>query len=329
MRVQVTLKKPRFWEGEVVEILKSSRFRRKAPCPVAGPCGGCSWQHVTYEGQLFQKQKILEDSLRQLSKVSEWEWLPLLPAAEEFHYRNRIQIQVRNGKPGFFSKRSHDLVPIERCLIAEEPINVKLKEVSGAAVSRRFEIAVNENGEVLVMPEERDPEAALFSQVNRAQNQILKTRVAGLISGNPDWIFDLYSGAGNLTFPIAERFPEAAILSVDLSRAAIQRGEAAGAAFPKIQWLAGDVGRVLKKQTPQSGHGLIVLDPPRMGCTHEVLAQVLRHKPKQIIYVSCNPTTFARDALKLVEAFKLERVQGLDMFPQTEHVELISSFQLS
>ena len=82
---------------------------------------------------------------------------------------------------------------------------------------------------------------------------------------------------------------------------------------------------VLAQNLKNRGPGLIVLDPPRTGCDGAVVEQVLRLAPKQIVYVSCNPTTFARDAVKWVEAgrYRVESVQGLDMFPQTEHVELL------
>jgi 23S rRNA (uracil1939-C5)-methyltransferase len=323
VRVRVTERKPRFMEAELLEILEPSPQRRTPPCPVANRCGGCSWQHVNYAAQVEQKEKILRDSLRRLKG---FEWLPFLAAPEEFHYRNRIQLQIQGSRRGFFAKRSRDLVEIEKCWIAEEALNKKLSQLTAAetANTRRLELALTQSGGIAVHSGERAPEEALFSQVNRAQNEILKRRVLELIAGAPEWIMDLYAGSGNITLPLAQKYPEVPVTGVELSRDSVARGKAAN---EKIEWIAGDVGRALTKLEPRKGRGLIVLDPPRPGCDQAVIEQVLRHRPAQIIYVSCNPTTFARDAERLAPGYLLECVQGLDMFPQTEHVELLASLR--
>lgn len=328
VRARVTTKKSRLWEAELVEVLKPSPERRAAPCPVASRCGGCSWQQVNYAEQIRQKERILSDSLRGLKKLGEWRSLRVLPSPREFNYRNRIQLHFKNGRSGFFAKRSRDLVPTDKCLIAEEKLNEKWRELK-AADGAKVEIALNERGEVLVMAGERDPEAALFAQVNTEQNEVMKRRMLDLIDVEPDWIMDLYSGSGNLTFPLAERFPGKPMHAIELSRRATERGQASARqrGLPNLKWIAADVGEGLRGIRKPDGVGLIVLDPPRTGADQQVVDELKRLHPKQIIYVSCNPTTFARDAERLIRdgEYRLDLVQGLDMFPQTEHVELIAS----
>jgi 23S rRNA (uracil1939-C5)-methyltransferase len=311
-RVRITSKKAKFWEGELVELIKPSPLRREPPCPVADRCGGCSWQHVTYAGQVEEKQKILAASLRPVAKLTKWEWLPVKGAPEEFHYRNRIQVQIRGGKKGFFAKRSHDLVETSTCLIAEDSINRQLQALVPDPGATRIELRTDSGSD--------------FAQVNDRQNEKLKEMVLGR-AGASSWIMDLYSGSGNITFPLAGKFPGIPVLAVDLSATAIAAARAKGSALPQIEWVADDVEKALAREKNRTGDGLIVLDPPRIGCTPGVIAQIQRLSPKQIIYVSCNPTTFARDCVKLLEGgrFRLESVQGLDMFPQTEHVELVAS----
>lgn len=326
VRARVVEKKPRFWQAELVEILKPSPARRTAPCPVFERCGGCSWQHINYSTQVEQKQKILKDSLRGLNKFGEFEMLPFLQAPQEFNYRNRIQVHTRGGKFGFFAKRSRDLVTFDQCLISENAINDQLKNLKPIE-DGKTEIAVTETGEVRVMPGGRDPEAALFSQVNTAQNEALKKCMREMIASKPEWIMDLYSGSGNLTFPLSDQFPEVPVLSVELSRVAVERGQALSKERKNLRWQAGDVEAVLHREKPLKGPGLVVLDPPRTGVSQQVVHELLRLRPQQIIYVSCNPSTFARDAERLVASgrFRLVKVMGVDMFPQTEHVELIAS----
>lgn len=323
VRARVTAKKSKFWEAELVEVLEPSPWRREPPCPAAGRCGGCSWQQLVYVQQVEQKKKILRDSLRRLNG---FEWLPFLEAPDEFHYRNRIQLQIQNGKKGFFALRTRDLVEIERCFIAEESINEKMATLTTAELQgRKVEIAIDESGRVLSMPGERDPEAALFAQVNRRQNQSLRRETVAAMDGKPEWIMDLFAGSGNLTEPLRTAFPDSRLIAVELSKVAVSRGRER---LPSVEWHAGDVGRVLTGIENLEGRGAVVLDPPRTGCTEDTLKELIRLKPKQIIYISCNPMTFARDAERLVSrgGFALKHVRGLDMFPQTEHVELVASF---
>lgn len=326
VRVRVILKKSRLWEAELVEVIQPSPLRRTPPCPVADRCGGCSWQQVSYDEQVVQKEKIVRDSLRGLVQYGAWETLPFLRAPNEFHYRNRIQLHFRGKKKGFFAKRTRDLVAIEKCYIADERLNQKIKDLV-AADGAKIEIALDQFGEVLVMAGDRDPEAALFSQVNEAQNETLKSRLLEMIVIKPAWLMDLYAGSGNLTFPLAKRFSGIMMNAVEFSSRAVERGQKASSEFPGLHWIAADAGEGLNKIKKQNGEGLIVLDPPRVGVSQQVCEQLLRHSPQQIVYVSCNPSTFARDVEKLVRHgdYRLEKIQALDMFPQTEHVELIGS----
>ncbi len=323
VRARVTAQKLRFWEAELVEILQASPYRRQAPCPVFGRCGGCSWQHIEYSQQIEQKKKILVDALRSLKKLGEFEWREFLAAPSEFAYRNRIQVHIQNGRYGFYSSGTRDLVPVTHCLIAEAKINERLQDLRCGEESR-IEIARLESGEVELMRGARDPEAAIFSQVNSAQNEILKKSLLEQIIGSPEWLMDLYAGSGNLTRPLVERFATSKVIAVEMSRNAVARGRKS---LPKVEWISGDVEIELAKISRPSGKGCVVLDPPRTGVGAGTVENLIHLAPQQILYVSCNPTTFARDAERLVRSgrYKVHAVQGIDMFPQTEHVELIAS----
>jgi 23S rRNA (uracil1939-C5)-methyltransferase len=327
-RVQITSEKPRFLEAKLIEILEPGPGRRDPPCPVAQRCGGCCWQHVDYSVQIAAKEKILRDSLRALEKIAPIRWKPFVPAPDEFHYRNRIQVHVEAHGAGFFAKGSRDLVVTDACLISDPKLNEKLRTLERKPGRRRVELALTLEGEVIAREGERAPEAALFGQVNTTQNEKLKALVTEAVAGRPDWLMDLYCGSGNLTIPLTEKFPQTPILAVEYSRESIARAKDLN--LSQVRWLDGDVAIRLAKEKPQSGHGVIVLDPPRDGVSKTALAQVVRMRPNEIVYVSCNPTTFARDAQRLTEkGYRLRNVQGLDMFPQTEHVELVAALDFA
>ncbi|HKY07758.1 MAG TPA: TRAM domain-containing protein, partial [Candidatus Binatia bacterium] len=109
--------KDRFSIGKLVRVVRSSPVRRTPPCPYAGTCGGCSWQHIEYEHQLQAKQQSVEDALRRIGKLSGYDLRSIIPADHEFHYRRRIRLQVGPGRElGFYGASSHDLVQIDACL---------------------------------------------------------------------------------------------------------------------------------------------------------------------------------------------------------------------
>lgn len=111
------LQKKNYDRAETVEIEKASSFRRKAPCPYFGSCGGCQIMHLDIEGQLSYKTKKVQQILK---KIAGWEGKVenCLPSPQEWGYRNKIQLPVGDGGVmGLYRKRSHEIIPIQRCLI--------------------------------------------------------------------------------------------------------------------------------------------------------------------------------------------------------------------
>jgi 23S rRNA (uracil1939-C5)-methyltransferase len=162
-----------------------------------------------------------------------------------------------------------------------------------------------------------------FSQVNLEQNQAL-IQIVLQFSGvdQEDRVFDLYAGAGNLTLPLAMGAKE--VLGIEENRMAIKdaQSNAERNGIKNCHFIQGRVEDVFpdwKRETPH----VIVLDPPRTGCK-TILDRVVGLKPKKIIYVSCEPTTFSRDLHLFSErGYSLQRLSLIDMFPQTFHMEVV------
>jgi 23S rRNA (uracil1939-C5)-methyltransferase len=162
-----------------------------------------------------------------------------------------------------------------------------------------------------------------FSQVNLEQNQALIQIVLQFSEVDQgDRVFDLYAGVGNLTLPLALRAKE--VVGIEENRMAIKdaRFNAERNGIKNCHFIQGRVEDVLldwKRETPH----VIVLDPPRTGCK-TILDRVVGLKPKKIIYVSCEPTTFSRDLHLFSErGYSLQRLSLIDMFPQTYHMEMV------
>src|SRR5881398_1823572 len=114
--------KERYAVGELLGLMASSPMRQNPPCPYVGECGGCSWQHLRYEAQLKAKQQSVEDALRRIDKLDKFELRPIIPSANEYHYRRRIRLHVDSHRRlGFYHASSHRLVEIDSCLIAVSP----------------------------------------------------------------------------------------------------------------------------------------------------------------------------------------------------------------
>jgi 23S rRNA (uracil-5-)-methyltransferase RumA len=164
-----------------------------------------------------------------------------------------------------------------------------------------------------------------FCQVNPEQNgRLVQTVVEFSEAGKDETVLDLYSGIGNLTLPLALRAKET--LGIEENRKAVEdarfNAEQNGI---RCQFIPGRVEILSRNWGEERLHPphLVVLDPPRTGC-RTILDQVVKLKPKKLVYVSCEPTTFSRDLCLFAErGYRLEKLVLIDMFPQSYHMEVV------
>jgi 23S rRNA (uracil1939-C5)-methyltransferase len=166
-----------------------------------------------------------------------------------------------------------------------------------------------------------------FSQVNLAQNENLIRTVMEFCSlGSGTRALDLYSGIGNFTLPLATAAKE--VIGIEENRAAVQDAvfNAEQNKIENCTFLQGRVEAVLKDRQGERSD-VIVLDPPRSGCK-AVLDPIVDRQPERILYVSCDPATFARDLYLLSEkGYVPRRLALIDMFPQSYHMEVVGALQ--
>jgi len=164
---------------------------------------------------------------------------------------------------------------------------------------------------------------ASFFQVNRRQVEALVQTALEWLDLKPgNTVLDAYSGVGTFSLQMAEKVGK--IIAVEAGPSAVADARINGDGLDNLEMVEGNFGEV---PLPVERVGRVIIDPPRGGCSPEALQALLRLSPERIVYVSCDPTTLARDAALLVEAgFRLERVQPIDLFPQTYHVETLALF---
>ncbi|WP_237067513.1 23S rRNA (uracil(1939)-C(5))-methyltransferase RlmD [Microbulbifer guangxiensis] len=168
-----------------------------------------------------------------------------------------------------------------------------------------------------------------FVQVNLEVNRQMVERAVALLDPQADErVLDLFCGLGNFTLPLARRAGR--VVGVEGEGALIARAEenAAANGIGNVQFVTADLTAELRQHRwAAEGFDKVLLDPPRAGAV-EVLAQLARLQPRRIVYVSCNPSTLARDAGALAGlGYRLQKAGVMDMFPHTAHVESIAVFE--
>jgi 23S rRNA (uracil1939-C5)-methyltransferase len=415
--------KKKFAEAKLLKLEKPSPQRIDAVCTHFGSCGGCKWQHLDYEAQLYYKQKHVHDSLTRLAKVNFPELKPIVGAEKNYNYRNKLEFtfsakkwltkeEIESGKefnrnalgfhiPGLFDK----IIDIETCYLQKDPSNAIRNEVRDFALKNNFSffdirekhgflrnllIRTANTGELMVLVsffrEEKENQDALlnhlkskfpeitsllyiinpkgnetfhdldvhcfygrdyiieemeglkfkigpksFFQTNSDQAfELYKiTRQLSGLTGN-ELVYDLYTGTGTIACFVAKQAKK--VVGIEYVDAAIEDAKV-NAALNKIDntiFYAGDMKDMLT-QDFISKHGnpdVIITDPPRAGMHEDVIKVLNEVKAKRIVYVSCNPSTQARDLAALDINYKIMEVQPVDMFPQTHHVENVVLLEL-
>ncbi len=167
--------------ASVRRVVEASPARRVAPCVYLPRCGGCPWQHVTYEAQLQSKQDNISDHLRRIAGLTSPPLRPILPSPLEYAYRSRLTLRTEGGRVGFYAAGTHDLVEVERCLLGGEVLNRALPHV--ARLVRDLRSAVR-RAEVI---QRTVPDADAVSFVGEVEGELCavdEATIAGFIDGS-------------------------------------------------------------------------------------------------------------------------------------------------
>ena len=333
VEAEITEVKKNFARAKLLGVVTASPERVAPECRYFTQCGGCQYQHIDYAAQLHIKHKQISDLFERVGKISPEKIQPVLPCPSPYGYRNRIMIRSQWNGPakkleiGYIRADNNFVVDIEECKIAEPALNEQIKEVRANPPPRGGLKVV-----LRVQPDGWDVPRDSFFQNNFFLLPKLVETVRGFLrDGGAKHLVDLYCGVGFFgieTADVVESF-----VGVEYDQLAIKaaRQNAASRKISNGEFVAAQVEvilpELLQKFSPEKT--AVILDPPRKGCWPETLELLRRTKPAQVIYVSCHPATIARDLNILCGdgVFNLARVQPLDMFPQTQHVECVADLR--
>lgn len=417
--LQIKKKKRKYIEGKVLRFKEYSSDRIKPICSHFGICGGCKWQHLPYDLQLFYKQKQVKDNLERIAKTELPEINTIAGSINQYRYRNKLEFAFSDRRwltpeevasdnefekedavgfhiPGLFDK----VLDIRECHLQPEPSNLirnairdyahkdrmtffNAREQSGFL--RNLIIRNNLKGDIMVIvvffyeDEKRRKGlldylisrfpviSSLFYIVNHKKNDSLNDQIPVLYKGEDhltetldglnfrigpksfyqtntrqaiqlyyfardfagltgkETVYDLYSGTGTIACFLARSAKR--VVGIEYIEEAVEdaRINARINGINNAVFYAGDIKKVLddKFLTENGKPDVIITDPPRAGMHESVVRSLLDANPEKVVYVSCNPATQARDILIMSEKYRVTRVQPVDMFPQTHHVENI------
>lgn len=417
--LQVFRKKGRYMEAQVVKYLRYSDQRTDPFCAHFGVCGGCKWQHLPYDRQLFYKEQQVVDAFRHIAGVEIPPSLPILASEPTTLYRNKLEYTFSNRRwllydeaasetppehtnalglhvPGRFDK----VVDLETCYLQDYPTNqvrnfLREKALamgltfydhrSNEGLMRNLIIRTSTLGEVMVILSVQFDVPELYELLEAVKNQFpdltslmyvinpkknealydqdiiayagrdhifeqledLKFKIgpksffqtnsyqalrlyqvsrefAGL-SGH-EILYDLYTGTGTIANFMAGRASQ--VVGIDSVPESIEDAKVNSTlnGLENTRFFAGDMKDIFTDSfIRENGKPeVIITDPPRAGMHANVVEQILKIAPTRIVYVSCNPATQARDVEMLARSYKVTRIQPVDMFPHTHHVENVA-----
>ena len=337
--------------ASVKQIVMSSEYRIKPPCNFYGFCTGCNWQHINYEHQLYLKQKLLHKELLKYlnNKIN---IKNIIRSENQFHYRNHGRFSIRrNGQIGFTNKVSKKFVGINKCLIMNNKINKYIKHLEtkvGETSQMSIRVGVNTDS-YLIQPKLKKAQiktktgqknynekirnknfqisSPSFFQVNSDQIPKMTEIILSLIQGiDKGLLVDAYAGVGTFGIMLNKNFKK--IIGIEQSYSAVVDAKSNIKSLDNYEMVIGNSEEIISAIKPKID--LLILDPSRKGCDEKLIQNLILQPVKNIIYISCEPKTLARDLKMLTEncIYELRSVNPIDLFPNTHHVESISLLNL-
>jgi len=337
VRAEVMRDHGRFARARVIEVIQPSPDRVQPRCPHFGfeetSCGGCAWQHMAYAAQLRWKTEIVREQFRRIGHIPAAPVRDILPSPDVWAYRNHAQFSVTpDGRLGFQAVGSNTVVPIDVCHILQPPISDWLQS-AGRAQPGVKRVVVRFPEPHSTIPTYRVKAAPFyvstesFFQVNTSLIETLVDLVlARLDLQGGEMVLDGYCGVGLFTHFVAPAAGK--VIGVESSPGAVADARRNLAQFRHVELRQGSVESELAALNAPVDAA--IFDPPRAGCGPEVIRHIVARKIERAVYVSCDPSTLARDARQLVDGgYRLMDVQPLDMFPHTFHIETVSTWLYS
>ncbi|MCZ9918593.1 class I SAM-dependent RNA methyltransferase [Brachyspira hyodysenteriae] len=356
--ITITKESKKFSYASINKIIESSQFRINPKCKYAGICGGCLFNHIEYNKQLDTKKNVVLNAIRNIDFNNDIKMI----YGENINYRLRVNMIADNGRIGFYRFKSNDFVNIDECVILKESLFDKIKNfASENNITGNIYSIENNNNEALAFIELNKKInikcfEKYFKGITVKHNKNIKSygsdtilyktkygnipighktffqsnlyllddfqyNVIKYLSDNDSSIVELYAGSGFFTSALENKIKSFnnhyKFIASEINKDSVLIAN-------KYDLKIKNEDALITLKNIDYDIDALILDPSREGMNKNVVEEIIRIKPKKIIYVSCDPMTFARDINLLKEYYNLSDLNIIDMFADTYHIELIS-----
>ena len=354
VRVRVYRNHKNYSEADLLEVLQPSENRTEPRCRLFGECGGCQYQHMTYTAQLDWKRRQVSELLQKFLGA-EVPVEPVYASDREFHYRSKItphHQRPRDGQVqaiGFLHHGQRNrIVDVDSCPIATEPINEALslarekvrERASSGDLKKGATLLLRDTGNGVVT----DFQELVFTEVGGFRFQfkagdffqnnpfILEPfahhAVEEASAGSSRYFIDAYCGGGLFTIFGSQHFEQCAGVEINEYAVVLAQANAQANQAHNCTFLKSSAEAIFDDVDFPAGETAVLLDPPRKGCDPAFINQLISFHPARIVYVSCDPSTQARDLVPLRDAgYRILKVQPFDLFPQTRLIETVVTLE--
>jgi tRNA/tmRNA/rRNA uracil-C5-methylase (TrmA/RlmC/RlmD family) len=349
--IEITSTSANFIRADVVEVISSSPDRVQAPCAFAhrDGCGGCDFQHISIARQRVLKSEVIKEQFERIAKLDIS--VEVEEVGEPLHWRTRVTATTdNNGALGFYSSRSHRVIPVNECLITVPEIGIAGMSAQKLSPDVRVEIAYSSEGERMVAEAPKGGDGKFRQNTGpaflheRVGDELLQVSQRSFWQGHKrapqvltevvrdfaqiqegESVLDLYGGVGLFTSAcLKDVGANGSIHLVEGSKDATVDAKNNFASHSNVEISTGDVAKII---TRINRADVVILDPPREGAGKDVVQEIARISPRSMVYVACDPAALARDTAYLREnGFGLEKIRAFDLFPMTHHIESVALF---
>lgn len=366
VEIEYIKEKRKYKEAIVKKVIKPSVLRVNNPCIYNDKCGGCTLLNISYNEALKFKENRVKEIMRKFCKNDIR--VNSIIYDKQFNYRNKIVLHVEGKEVGLYEKGTNKIVAISKCLLVDEKLNIMIKrikdfvntydhgikeimlrinkgnimmEVKGRCSSELlingfnevYSLSLNDN---LLLGQEYltmdlcdckfNVSSKAFFQVNSLVAEKMFDYITNYLKGKSyKKVLDLYCGTGVigiLVSPYVEEVTGIEVISDAIVNANINKK------LNKVENISFICGKTEDYIGKFSDIDLIIVDPPRKGLDKNTISNIIRIKPQELIYVSCDAITLARDIELLSEFYDVLEINPFDMFPNTYHVECVCVLKL-
>ena len=357
VEIEIIKENKKLIEAKTVKIITPSNSRVEGICPYSKNCGGCNFQNLDYQEELKYKTNKVKELISKFTGLNNI--VEDTSYVNEYNYRNKIILHGENKELGLYQENTNKIVNIDKCLLVNNKINeiIKVLKEENDSISEALiktsnnekEVLINIKGkvnnlnrikelsDVLIVNDEllTDKSSIItnigeykfycssnsFFQINKDLTEKLYDEALNIVKENkPKKLLDLYCGTGTIGIYVSKYASE--IIGIDYNESNIKDANK-NKELNNLNNIKFICDKVENKFDTFKDIDMIIVDPPRKGLDQKTKEYLNQIKAKHIVYISCDPVTFARDLNDLKEMYEIKQIKPFNMFPKTYHCESV------